>query len=218
MMMREQARNGLQAQLDAAVTSGDTEAASKIAADMEKLAVSTAPKAPPFGDAEIRAAIEAKADWFGVDPRKSGAVVRLGKDMNPRKFATAEAFADALIKAVDEEFKTAAPAPKGEDGDAGDGENEDDGEDDDTDSKKPEKKPRRSDAPNDNDTGSRRSNNGRSSGPWTKLSDAPNEVQKEIKRQADKFLRTTATKEQRDQFTARALESHYAAQQRKGKK
>ena len=66
-MMREQATLGLQTQLDAAVTAGDAEAARKIAGDIAKLAVSTAPKAPPYGDAEIRAELN-KLDWFGVDP------------------------------------------------------------------------------------------------------------------------------------------------------
>lgn len=218
VMMREHARAGLQTQLDAAVTNGDIEAANKITADIEKLAVSTAPKAPPFGDAEIRAAIEAKADWFGVDPRKSGAVIRLGKDMNPRKFATADAFAEALIKAVNEEFKPAAPAPDGDElGDPEPGNDEpDDGGNED---KSTPKKPRRSDGPADEDGGARAKRAaGRNSGPWAKLSDAPPDVQQEIRRQADKFVRSSAPKEQRDQFISRALESHYAAHQRKGKK
>ena len=212
MMMRETARNGLQNALDAAVTNGDTEAARKIAKDIAALEVANAPKAPPFGDAEIRTQISTKASWFGTDPKKSAKAVEFGKNMDPAKFATAEAFADAVIKAVDEEFK---PAPKAEESD-GDGE----GDDDSTDTAKAgttEKKPRRTDAPGEGDASAgtvRRS----SGGPWTKLADAPAEIRKEIQRSADKFVPAKATKEQRDGFIAKALESQYLIHQRsKGK-
>lgn len=217
MMMREQARTGLQAQLDAAVTEGDTAKARKLADDIAKLDVSTAPKPEvSYGNDEIKAALEKKAEWFGVDPRKSGAAVRLGKDMNPKKFASADAFADALIKAVEEEFKPAGtPAPKAgeenEEGEEGeDAETNEEGED-------PPAKPakRKTDAPGDLTAGS---GTRPRKGPWTKLADAPADVQKDIRRQADKFVPASATKEQRESFTAKALESAYRASQlRKGK-
>jgi hypothetical protein len=214
VMMREQALSGLQAQLDTAVTNGDTVAARKISDDIAKLQVQTAPKAPPYGDAEIRGQLE-KAPWFGIDPKKSATAVEFGKTMDPKKFATAEAFAAALIKAVEEEFKPAAAAAE----EGGDGEPGDEGTDEDagTDEDKPPKKPRKTDGPGDDVL--RGATNRRGTGPWAKLSDAPPDVQKEIKRQADKFVSSSATKEQRDKFVANALGSHYAQHQRsKGKK
>lgn len=213
-MLRERARTGLQTQLDAAVTNGDTAAATKIADEIAKLAVSTAPKAPAYGDAEIRAELN-KFDWFGVDPKKSGRVLALGRDMDPKKFPDAAAFAVALVKAVDEEFKV---VPKNEDDEPGDEEDENaEGEEDDADKKKTVVKKKRTDGPGENDTGVR-ARNSRSSGPWVKMSDAPPEVQKEINRSLGKFLSSNASEDQKKSFRAKALESHYnAAQQKKGK-
>jgi hypothetical protein len=215
-MLREHARTGLQTQLDAAVTAGDTAAATKIADDIAKLAVSTAPKAPAYGDAEIRAELN-KLDWFGVDPKKSGRVLALGRDMDPKKFPDAVAFAAALVKAVDEEFKPAGRTqdePGEGDGEEGEGDGEEgDGE------KKPaaDKKPRRTDGPSEGDAGVR-ARNTRSTGPWAKMSDAPADVQKEITRSMNKFLSSNASEDQKKSFRAKALESHYnAAQQKKGK-
>lgn len=215
-MMREQARNGLQTQLDAAVTNGDAEAARKIAADLEKLAVSMAPKAPPFGDTEIRAELD-KQTWFGTDPKKSAKAVEFGKTMDPKKFATAEAFATAIIKAVDEEFKPVTK-PAAEEGEAdGEGDEEPkDGEGDEDD--KSAKKPRKTDGPGEGDANQRGAAR-RAAGPWKKLSEAPADVQKEINRTADKFVSANAPKEQREKYIAKALESQYAQYVRtKGKK
>jgi len=221
VMMKEQARSGLQAQLDKAVTDGDTAAATKIAEDIAKLAVSTAPKPPPFTDADIRAVLD-KQEWFGTDPRKSAKAVEFGKSMDPKKYATAQAFADAVIKAVDDEFKPAGGAAaasdddNGSDDDAGTDADDDNG----TDGGKaaPQKKPpKRTDGPGEGDNNVRGARG--SNGPWTKLSDAPTAIQADIKRQADKFVPSSAPKEQRENFIKKALESHYAQQQRnKGKK
>lgn len=214
VIMLEHARSGLQTQLDAAVTAGDTVAARKISDDLAKLSVQNAPKAPPYGDVEIKAALEAKADWFGTDPRKSGAAIRLGKDMNPKKFATADAFAEALIKAVDEEFKPSTPSGEAVDDNKSEDDktnNEDKTGDDKTTSGK-----RRSDAPGASDA--LNATNKRALGPWTKLSDAPRNVQEEIKRSVTKFVPSGADQKVKDGFIAKALESHYAAVQRtKGK-
>lgn len=214
MLMREQARNGLLVQLDKATIDGDAEAARKITADLEKLAISTAPKAPPYGDVEIRAQLD-KLDWFGVDPKKSGRVIALGRDMDPKKFATAEAFATALIKAVDEEFK-----PTGTAADETDEERETreaaEAEPIATGKTTPAPK-RKTDGPGEAEASVR--GTPRQSGPWAKVSDAPADVQKEIKRQTDKFVSAHATKEQRESYVAKVLESHYAQFQRaKGKK
>jgi len=155
-------------------------------------------------------------EWFGVDPKKSGRVLALGKDMNPKKFATAAAFAEALVKAVDAEF----PAPKVPG--AGDDTNEDGddaNEDDDTGDKEKPAARRRSDGPGENDANQRSAARSKSSGPWVKLTDAPADVQKEIKRTADRFVPTNAPKETREKYISKELESHYSAQQiKKGKK
>ncbi len=212
VMLLEHARTGLQAKLSEAVTNGDTDAAQKAADELAKLSAATAPKAPPYGDVEIKAALETKAEWFGTDPRKSGAAIRLGKDMNPKKFATAEAFADALIKAVDEEFKPAAKEPD----DDADPDADNDADPDADDDKKPASKKRASDGPADGDAGPGNRQR-RATGPWVKMSDAPADVQKEINRTADKFA--PKTKEGRQSFVDRALKAHYdKAQLAKGKK
>jgi hypothetical protein len=212
-MLRDQARNGLQAQLDVAVTNGDAEAARKVTSDLEKLAVSTAPKAPPFNDTDIRAELD-KQPWFGTDPKKSAKVVEFGKTLDPKKFATAAAFAEALVKAVDAEFTPpAAVADPDADPDADAEDADDDAEAED--GKKPAKK-RASDSPGEADAVGR---SRRPSGPWAKLSDAPADVQKEIKRTADRFVSSTAPKEQREKFIANALAAQYARFQiAKGKK
>lgn len=212
VMMREQAKAGLERELADAVTNGDTEAAKKVTDKIAALAVASAPAAQPYGQAEIRAELE-KAEWFGVDPEKSAVAMEFGKTMNLKKFATAADFAKALIAAVDKKF---VPAPAGKD------DNEDPDEDGDGEGEKPaagEKKPRKTDGPGEGDETQRGNARGRSSGPWTKLADAPADVQREIKRAADKFVASTATKEQREGYIAKALESHYAAHQRaKGRK
>lgn len=208
IMMREQARGALQTALDAAVTNGDTAAATKIADDIAKLAVSTAPKAPPYGQDEIKAELN-KQPWFGTDPRRSAKAVELGKSMDLGKFASAAAFAEALVKAVDAEFAPAAAAG------ASDEDAEPPASDEDAEPPASERKPRRSDGPGESDLP--RGSSARSKGPWTKLGDAPADIQKEVNRTADKFA--PKTKEGREAFVTRALESHYAIHQRKaGKK
>ena len=218
VMMREQALGGLQRELDAAVTNGDTAEARKVSDKIAQLTAASAPKAPPFTGQDVYAVLETKAPWYGVDPKKSAKAEELGKSMKLSKFSSAEAFADALIKAVDEEFKF---APAG-DGVGRDGETDYDSDNDDGD-EKPEAgkgKPavRRTDGPGEGDnnhTTIRRATNG----PWTKLADAPADIQKEIKRSADKFVPAKAPKEQRESFIAKALESQYLIHQRnKGKK
>jgi hypothetical protein len=212
VMLLEQAQRGLQAELDTAVTNGDTEAARKASDKLADLKVAAAPKpSTAYGDAEIRAELN-KLPWFGVDPKKSGRTVELGKTMDPKKFGTAAEFTAALVKVVDEEFKpAAAAAPEGET----DEEREAREEAEAAAAAAKEKKPRASDGPADGDTGGTRTR--RTSGPWLKISDAPEDVRKEINRTADKFA--PKTKEGREKFVAKALEAHYAkAQLAKGKK
>lgn len=216
VMLRDQARNGLQAQLDKAVTDGDTVAATKIANDMATLAVQTAPKASAYGADDIKAQLD-KLPWFGVDPKKSARTMEMGKHMDFSKFPTAAAFAEALVKAVDAEFKPAAGEPEepGDDEPADEG-----GQGDDTlgERRGAAPKPRKTDAPGEGDN-NQRGTQRRTSGPWLKMADAPADVQADIKRQMGKMLSTSASKEQRASFETRALESHYGMHQRsKGKK
>jgi len=212
VMLLEHAKNSLQAELDTAVTNGDTEAARKVADKISALNSASAPKpSTAYGDAEIRAELN-KLPWFGVDPKKSGRTIELGKTMDPKKFGTAAEFTAALVKAVDEEFKPAVKEPP---------EGETDEEREAREAEEAEaaaakaKKTRASDGPADGDTAGTRTR--RTSGPWTKMSDAPADVQKEINRTADKFA--PKTKEGREKFVAKALEAHYSkAQLAKGKK
>jgi hypothetical protein len=216
MMLRQTARSGLEAKLTQAVADGDQEAAKKIAKEMSDLELQTAPKAPPYGDAEIRTELN-KLPWFGVDPRKSAKAMQYGKDLDPRKFATAEAFAKAVADAVAEDFKPTSESPK--DGEENDEEDEgsEDAESEENEGEESEnktvKKPRkRTDGPSENDADGSRPR--RASGPWKKMSDAPPAVQAEIRRTMTKLLSARTTEDQRKAFETRALESHYAAQQR----
>lgn len=210
MLMRDQAKLGLQAQLATAVTNGDAEAAAKIADDLAALAVQTAPKAPPYADAEIRAELD-KQPWFGTDPKRSTKAVEFGKMMDPKKFGTAADFVAAIVKAVDEEFKPAVPAGETEE----QRETREEQERVAAEAPAGEKKPRRTDGPGEGDALSASSRG--KSGPWAKLTDAPAAVQAEIKRTADKFA--PKTEDGRKGFITRALEAHYNDAQRKaGKK
>ena len=213
VMLLEHAKSGLQAELDTAVTNGDTEAARKVADKIAKFEAANVPKpSTAYGDTEIRAELN-KLPWFGVDPKKSGRTIELGKTMDPKKFGNAADFAAALVKVVDEEFKPAAKDPP---------ENETDeqreareAEEAEAAAKAGKPKPRTSDGPADGDTSGTRIR--RATGPWVKMSDAPADVQKEINRTADKFA--PKTKEGREKFVTKALEAHYSkAQIAKGKK
>lgn len=213
-LMRDQARAGLQTQLDTAVTEGNTEAARKITDQIAALAVQTAPKTPPYGEAEIRAEMD-KFPWFGVDPKKSGRALQLGKDLNPKKFPTAEAFAAAVAKAVEEESKPATSAKKEGEDDENEGSEGAEGEEsegEESEGKDKKVKVRRTDGPGSQEATNRTAR--RTSGPWAKLADAPKEVQTEIKRSAEKFVPADAPKERREGFIKKALESHYAVHQR----
>lgn len=209
VMLVEHAKSGLKTRLDAAVTNGDTEEAGKVAAEMAKLELATAPApkaGPAYGNTEITAELD-KLPWFGIDPKKSARVVELGKTMNPKKFSTAAEFTAALVKAVDEEFKPAGG--KTEDDEE---EPEEEAEPEDEETPKPKPKPRRSDAPGEADTTGARAR--RTAGPWAKLSDAPADVAKEIRRMTDKHLSSGATKESREKFISNALEASYGQHQR----
>lgn len=221
VMMRDLGRQGLQTKLDMAVTNGDTDEARKISDQIAKFDLDTAPRqvVGAYGDKEIIAELNAKADWFGVDPEKSELAASLGKNMNPAKFANAEAFVKSLIEAVNKKVDGVTVKPKaGDDTTNEEDEDADDTEDEDEDEPAAPARRRRSDAPGEADA-NLRSNASARSGPWTKLSQAPRDVQAEIKRQTAKFVPSSAPKEQREAYEKKALEAHYASHQRsKGKK
>jgi hypothetical protein len=202
-MMRNQMHNTLTRQLDSATQAGDIQAARKVAQQLQELALTTVKKngVVPFNNEDIRDCLATKAPWFGTDPRRSAKAVEFGKNMEPQRFKSAEEFADAVIKAVADEFEPAEEA-----------------EEEDTEDEDVEKKPavrKKTDAPS---SAGARAVPRRSAGPWSKLSDAPKEIADTIKASADKFTRN-ATKEQREKYISTALGTAYAADQRaKGKK
>jgi hypothetical protein len=202
-MMRQTAQASLEAQLADATTAGDVDKVKAVTKQIADLAVQTAPKAPAFGDAEIKDVLNTKAPWFGTDPKKSAKAMEFMRNMDPKKFPTADAFAEAAIKAVDEEFKPPVQN-NGDDEDPGEGEPE---------AGKPEAKTRKTDGPKEGEASPRQPR--RQSGPWVKLSDAPADVQADVKRQADKFLNQKTTKEQREAFEKQALAVHYKKHQAK---
>jgi hypothetical protein len=198
-MLRSQLQNNIVHRLDSATQAGDIQAARKAAMELSEFnSKHRPPDAPSFTNADIRTAIKAKAPWFGVDPRRSAKVVEFGKNMEPHSFKSAEEFADKIIEAVEEEY-----AEKDEPED----------EPEEKEEKKVERK--KTDAPSNSGA---RAVPRHSSGPWTKLGDAPKEIADTIKASADKFTRN-ATKEQREKYIVTALGTAYAADQRaKGKK
>jgi|SRR5579859_4333319 len=137
-MLRQQMQNTLTAQLDAATQAGDIAAARKAAQSLMEFSVATAAattkpaKKPPTIE-ELKKAIMAKADWFGVDPRRSAKAVELGKMMDPERFETADAFADALLKelAKDEKPPRNSDSENNADDDSIDENDDDDSEDED---------------------------------------------------------------------------------------
>lgn len=209
-MLRSQLQAGLVYKLDSATQAGDIVAARKAAQELSEFAVkNTPPNMQQFTNADIRASLKVKAPWFGVDPRRSAKAVELGKNMEPESFKSADEFADALIKAVKKDYVDEAD----EEVDEADETDEADEEEEEKEEKKAAR--RKTDAPSDS---TRRAVPRRSSGLWTKLTDAPKEIAQQIKASADKFTRN-ATKEQREKYIATALGAAYTADQRsRGKK
>lgn len=200
-MLKNQMQANLVHQLDAATQAGDIAAARRAAQQLSEFAVQHKPAdTPHFTNADIRKALKAKAPWFGVDPRRSARAVEFGKNMEPESFKSADDFAAELIKAVDEENRE-------EEAD------EEEDVDEEAEELKEELKKvarRKTDAPSGD---ARRPVSRKSSGPWTKLSDAPKDTAQQIKNSADKFTRNV-TKEQRDKYIMTALATAYAADQR----
>lgn len=199
-LLRTQLNHTLTNQLNQAVQAGDIQAAHAATKQIAELAVATTapPKAaegPKFSTEDIKKTMNAKAPWFGVDPKRSAKAVEFAKNMEPTAFKTVEEFADTLIKAVDEDF---APAKQ-----------EEVEETEDEEKKEPVAR-KKTDAPS-GDTG-RSAISSRSSGPWAKLSDAPKETADLIRKQADKFVRD---EDKKKVYIATALGVAYADHQRK---
>lgn len=217
-MLKQQMQNTLTAQLDSAVQAGDIAAARKAAQAVSELAVASVPrtsgKSVPTTDA-IKAALMAKADWFGVDPRKSAKAVELGKMMDPSRFETAEAFADSLLKEIEKDEKAAGKDDDNEDGEDDENQDGEDGESEDAEAEAAAEKrreARRNDKRRDGTAG-RELNVGGRSAPGNSLRQAfetgdikhlPRSVADEIKKTADKFARN-ATKEQKAAFIKNAV-------------
>jgi hypothetical protein len=200
VMLRNQVHANLTHALDSAVQAGDIKAAREATQRLQDFALKTIKSAPvQFTNTDIRAAIKAKASWFGVDPRRSAKAVEFGKNMEPESFKSAEDFAEAVIEAVEDEFE------------AGDRPDEEKEEKEEKEERKTER--RKTDAPS---TEGNRTSSRRTSGPWIKLADAPKEISDQIKSAAEKFTRN-ATKEQKDKYIATALGTAYAAAQRNKK-
>lgn len=206
VMLKNQMQANLTHQLDSAVQAGDIQAARKATEQLQQFALQNKPaNTPQFNNADIRASLKTKAPWFGVDPRRSAKAVEFGKNMEPESFQTADAFAEAIVKAVEEDFK---PNDKPDDD-----EEEEEQEEEEEEGKKVARK--KTDAPSGDGA---RAVPRRTSGPWVKLGDAPKDIAQQIKASADKFTRN-ATKEQREKYIATALGTAYAADQRsRGKK
>jgi hypothetical protein len=202
-MLRAQVQANLTHALDSAVQAGDIQAARRASEQLNKVNnTAEKPSAPTFTNTDIRDKLKEKAPWFGRDPRWSAKAVEFGKNMEPTHFNSAEEFADALVKAVEDEFEPREPDDEPEDGS--------EEEEKETAVKSARK---RTDAPSSSGA---RAVPRRSSGPWTKLADAPKDVAAQIKASADKFTRN-ASKEQRAKYVETALGAAYTAAQRNKK-
>lgn len=131
-LLKKQMETSIGQQLDQAVASGDAALARKLTADYAALQVATAPKpvaasTVPTID-QIRTEFTKLAPWFGIDPRKSQKVIELSRAMDPARFDTPKAAADALLKAYTDEEAAATAAAAGQGG--ADGDDDDAGDDD----------------------------------------------------------------------------------------
>lgn len=209
-MMRDQLQTNWKSVLDTAVQNGDVESARKASDQLALLATAAAPKptGPAFNEADIRKVMETKAPWFGVDPRKSAKAVDYAKSMHMNRFQSADAFAEALIKAVDADEKPAPTAAESSENP----ENPESSENPENPEEPATPRQRKTDAQPELRQGTIR--RGSATGPWAKLADAPKDVADTIRKQTDKFARN-ATKEQREKFQQDALASAYRAHQRK---
>lgn len=226
-MLRQQMQKGLETSLDAAVQAGDIQAARKATKDILDLSLAEArltsagKKAPT--PAEIKAAVTAKADWFGVDPRKTAKAMELAKMMDPARFESAEAFATALLKTLDDEGKSAADPGEDEDDEDNDPDSEggdiDDEDEGGTARQRRPRKERKNGTPvtelNAGTRGSGAGPNLRRAFETGDVKALPKTAQDDIKAKAEKFVRT-GTKEQiekqRATFVANAVKAHARAQ------
>lgn len=209
-MLRQQLQNNLQASLDSAVQAGDINAARKASKDILDLNLaearaSTAVKAAPTKD-EIKKAVTAKAPWFGVDPKKSAKALELAKMMDPERFETADAFADALLKSVAEDEAGT--------GKAADEDDEDEDSEDDEDAEAARREARRKNRQNKT-PGTELAEGGRGAGGSSNLRRAmetgdikslPKDAADEIKKSASKFA-SRGNEEQRKAFIVNAVKA-----------
>jgi hypothetical protein len=212
-MLKQQMENDIGARLDAAVATGDAATARKMAKQFADLQVASVPKAPtktaPTKE-QIMSALTAKADWFGIDPVKSALAGELGKTMLPERFESADAFADALLKAVDAKLKTTTNA-EDEDGEGEDAEDEDGEDEGDETARKPAR--RNATAQTELNQGGRSNASGtnlRRAFETGEIKHLSKPAADAIKAQADKFT-TGKTKEQRAAYIANAVKARARA-------
>ena len=200
-LLKQQMEGGIARQLDAAVMSGDTAAARAAAKSFADLQLASAPQAPagkkPPTPAEIKAVLEKKVDWFGVDPRKTEKMMTLGRMMDPTRFDTPEAFADQLVKFYEEETKPARRvAAEDDDGassddDAGgdDSASDDDAGDEDEQPERGARRTRKNGTPQPELNGSRGSgaSNLRSAFQTGDIKHLPRAAADDVRKAADKF-------------------------------
>jgi hypothetical protein len=206
-MLRNQMQQNLQNSLDTAVQAGDITAARNATKQILDLSLaearsSTAAKKVPTKD-EIKAAISAKAAWFGIDPRKTAQAVELGKMMDPERFDSAEAFAAALLKSLDTEAAAAAASAAGE-GEEDDGEGEDEGETE----RQPKKRKNATERPELGAGGAPAvTSNLRRAFESGDIKALPRAAQEAIKKSADKLARN-ADEKGRKAFITNAVKAH----------
>jgi hypothetical protein len=215
-MLRNQMQQTLQNSLDTAVQAGDINAARNATKQILDLNLAearsgSAAKKVPSKD-EIKAAVAAKADWFGVDPRKTAKAVELGKMMDPERFDSAEAFATALLKSLDDEATAAAAAGKSDDEDGDD--DEDDGKDgaEDEGERQPRKRKNATERPELGAGGAPAvTSNLRRAFESGDIKALPRAAQDSIKKSADKLARN-ADEKGRKTFIANAVKAHARAE------
>jgi len=222
-MLRQQMVANLTATLDQATQAGDIQASRKAAQQLAEFSVAAAaaapkpPKKPPTVD-EIKIAIAKKADWFGIDPRRSAQIVELGKMMDPDRFENADAFADALLKEYEKDLRHGGPRDPEDEDDSGNEEESDDetGEDDDNDEGRTMRTQRREARPArrngsvqpELNAGSRSTgNNMRRAFETGDIKNLPRTAADSIRKAADRMA-NKATKEQRAAFIQNAVKAH----------
>jgi len=198
-LVKQQIQQQLHAQFENAVQMGDVGTATQLSEQLHKL---RNPLAGSYGINEVKDILEKEVPWFGKDVKKTKLLNEYAQLLSPKGIPTAKAYADMLVAEVEKEFKSPPPSPD---------EDEEEEEEEEEEKPAPKKVRKQTDAPA-TDTPVRRKG---SSGNWEKLSDLPRELRDQHDAAA-KRMGSTYTKEQREEFTKRFIET--ASKHRKDKK